>query len=119
VPPPGPPPLPQGQVGFDVPNNPPQAQAFYQALIRLGLSQVAAQEVLNNGITSLSKLRTLPAKALDMLLKQITKQRDAQAANPGVGIFIPFFFAAVPSCNSVLGKQNAHFRYTGRGNPDH
>jgi len=26
-----------------------------------------------------------------MLIKQITKQRDAQAANPGIGIFIPFF----------------------------
>lgn len=83
-------PLP-GQVGFNIPINPPQAQAFYLALIRLGLSPVAVQEFINNGITSLNKLRSLSAEALDMLIKQITKQRDAPAANPGAGIFIPFF----------------------------
>jgi hypothetical protein len=84
-------PPPQGQVDYNIPNNPPQAQVFYQALIRLGLSPVGAQEFINNGITSLNKLRTLSVEALDMFIKQITKQSDAQALNPGVGIFHPFF----------------------------
>ncbi len=55
------------------------------ALVRLGLSQVAAQEFINNGITNLNKLQVLTAEALDMLIKQI--HRD----NQGAGLFIPFF----------------------------
>jgi hypothetical protein len=52
---------------------------------------MAAQEFINNGITALNKLQTLLVEALDMLIKQITKQRDNQGANQGAGIFIPFF----------------------------
>jgi hypothetical protein len=56
-----------------------------QALIRLGLTQVAANEFINNGITSINKLRVLTEDALDKLVKQI--HRD----NQGAGLFIPFF----------------------------
>jgi hypothetical protein len=41
------------------------------ALVRLGLSQVAAQEFINNGVTSLNKLRVLTIVALDLLIKQM------------------------------------------------
>jgi hypothetical protein len=58
---------------------------MHAALIRLGLSEVAAQEFINNGITNLNKLRVLTVEALDMLIKQI--HRD----NQGAGLFIPFF----------------------------
>jgi len=81
----------QQHVNWGQAGNPPQAQAFHQALMRLGLSAVAAQEFVNNGTTTLSKLRTLSADALDMLIKQITKQREQQGANQGAAIFIPFF----------------------------
>jgi hypothetical protein len=60
--------------------------------MRLGLSNNAAQEFINNGITALNKLRTLSTEALDMLIKQITRQQGNQGANQGgAGIFIPFF----------------------------
>ncbi len=52
--------------------------------MRLGLSEVAAREFINNGITNTHKLRILTADALDRLIKQI--HRD----NQGAGLFIPF-----------------------------
>jgi hypothetical protein len=55
------------------------------ALVRLGLSQVATQELINNGITDHNRLRVLTIDALDLLIKQI--HRD----NQGAGLFIPFF----------------------------
>jgi hypothetical protein len=66
-------------------NNPPQAQAFLEALRRLGLSERAAQAFIDNGITSVNKLRALSVEALDLLIKQIHKD------NQGNGPFIPFF----------------------------
>ncbi len=65
--------------------NLPNPEAFRDGLIRLGLSELSANEFLNNGITSLNKLRCLTTDALDMLIKQI--HRD----NQGQGLFIPFF----------------------------
>jgi hypothetical protein len=56
-----------------------------QALLRLGLSEVAAREFTNNGINSLQRLRLLNEDGLDRLIKQI--HRD----NQGAGLFIPFF----------------------------
>jgi len=60
-------------------------EAFCDALVRMGLSELAANEFINNGITNLNKLRCLSAEGLDMLIKQI--HRD----NQGQGLFIPFF----------------------------
>ncbi len=52
--------------------------------MRLGLSEVAAREFINNGITNTHKLRILTADALDRLIKQIHHD------NQGAGLFIPF-----------------------------
>ena len=60
-------------------------EEMLQALMRLGLTQVAANEFINNGITTIHKLRVLTEDALDKLIKQI--HRD----NQGAGLFIPFF----------------------------
>jgi hypothetical protein len=54
------------------------------ALIKLGFSELAAQEFTDNGITALNRPRTLSSDALDMLIKQI--HRD----NQGQGLFISF-----------------------------
>jgi hypothetical protein len=56
-----------------------------QALMRLGLSEVAAREFMDNGINSLQRLRLLNEDGLDRLIKQI--HRD----NQGAGLLIPFF----------------------------
>jgi hypothetical protein len=58
------------------------------ALIRLGLSNVAAQEFINNGVDSTHRLRLLSTEDLDKLIKQI--HRD----NTGTGLFIPFMAQA-------------------------
>jgi hypothetical protein len=60
------------------------AAQMHNALVRLGLSPVAAQEFINNGIISIAKLRVLAQEDLDRLIKQI--HRD----NQGAGLFIPF-----------------------------
>jgi hypothetical protein len=57
-----------------------------QALIRLGTSQAAATEFINNGITSLERLRMLSKDGLERLIKEM--HRGVQG---GAGIFIPFF----------------------------
>lgn len=57
------------------------------ALQRLGLSALAANEFINNGISSVQTLRLLGKDDLDRLIKQI--HRDNAAAG-GAGIFIPF-----------------------------
>jgi hypothetical protein len=54
------------------------------ALIRLGLSAVAACEFTTNGITTLNRLRVLTDDDLGRLIKQI--HRD----NQGAGLLIPF-----------------------------
>jgi hypothetical protein len=56
-----------------------------EALMRLGLSELAAREFTNNGINGLECLRMLTTNGLDCLIKQI--HRD----NQGMGLFIPFF----------------------------
>jgi hypothetical protein len=63
-----------------------QEDQMRQALMRLGLTQVAAQEFIVNGIRTLSQLRTLTEDALDRLVKQI--HRDNTGV--GAGLFIPF-----------------------------
>jgi hypothetical protein len=57
------------------------------ALQRLGLSAIAANEFINNGIDSINQLRLLAKEDLERLIKQI--HRDDAAAG-GAGIFIPF-----------------------------
>lgn len=57
---------------------------MYTALIRLGLSQLAATEFIHNGITNMNWWRSLTKAALDRLIKQI--HRD----NQGASLFIPF-----------------------------
>jgi len=57
-----------------------------QALIRLGTSQAATTEFINNGITSLERLRMLSKDGLERLIKQM--HRGVQG---GVGFFIPLF----------------------------
>jgi len=62
-----------------------QNLAMQQALMRLGLSDVAAIEIINNGISSLQRLRMLSEEALTRMIKQIHWD------NTGAGTFIPFF----------------------------
>jgi hypothetical protein len=62
-----------------------QNLAMQQALMRLGLLDVAAREIINNGISSLQRLRMLSEEALTRMVKQI--HRD----NAEAGTFIPFF----------------------------
>jgi hypothetical protein len=62
-----------------------QRHLMEEALMRLGLSEVAAREFMNNGIKSLQCLHLLTEDGLDRLIKQI--HRD----NQGAGLFIPFF----------------------------
>jgi hypothetical protein len=62
-----------------------QRHLMEEALMRLGLSEVAACEFMNNGIKSLQCLHLLTEDGLDRLIKQI--HRD----NQGAGLFIPFF----------------------------
>jgi hypothetical protein len=56
---------------------------MHQALIRLGLSPITAQEFINNGIISADELRTLDSEDLNHLIKQI--HRDNMN-----GLFIPY-----------------------------
>jgi hypothetical protein len=55
------------------------------AFVRLGLSDIAAREFMENGVTDVHRLRSLDEKALTRLIKTITKDRDG-----GAGMFIPF-----------------------------
>jgi hypothetical protein len=62
---------------------PDDPQLMRQALIRLGLAPIAAQEFINNGITTPEKLRVMTSEHLFRLIKQI--HRDNMN-----GIFIPY-----------------------------
>jgi hypothetical protein len=62
-----------------------QRQQMEEALMRLGLSELAEREFTNNGINGLERLRMLTTDGLDRLIKQI--HRD----NQGMGLFILFF----------------------------
>jgi hypothetical protein len=55
------------------------------AFVRLGLTDVAAREFMENGVVTVHQLRSLSAEALTRLMKQL--QRDN---NGGAGIMIPF-----------------------------
>jgi hypothetical protein len=55
-----------------------------EALVRLGLSNIATFKFINNGVINTAKLCVLSQDDLDRLIKQI--QRD----NQGAGLFIPF-----------------------------
>jgi hypothetical protein len=56
-----------------------------EALMRLGLSAVAATEFTANGITTVNRLRGLTEDALDRLIKQLTRDNHG-----GAGLVIPF-----------------------------
>jgi hypothetical protein len=58
-------------------------ELMHQALIRLGLAPIAAQEFINNGITTPEELRVMSSEHLFRLIKQI--HRDNMN-----GIFIPY-----------------------------
>jgi hypothetical protein len=62
-----------------------QRQRMEEALMRLGLTKVAAHEFTNYGINGLERLRMLSSDGLDRLIKQIHRE------NQGAGLFIPFF----------------------------
>jgi hypothetical protein len=62
-----------------------QTAQMRQAFMRLGMSQMVANEFTDNGITSMNRLRTLTEDALDRLIKQIHRDN-----NGGAGLVIPF-----------------------------
>jgi hypothetical protein len=59
--------------------------ALKHAFVRLGLTEVAAREFMENGVTDVHQLRSLSKEALACLIKQI--QRDNHG---GAGLIIPF-----------------------------
>jgi hypothetical protein len=72
--------------------------------IRLGLSEVAAHEFINNGIINTNKLCVLSSDSLDKLIKQI--HRD----NVRAGLFISFCVTAIHPCCPFLGKPYVYTR---------
>jgi hypothetical protein len=75
---------------MDPPEDVPPANAWEGnplkgALIRLGLTDVAAREFMENGITSLHQLRMLSEASLTRLIKQIHRDNAG-----GAGLAIPF-----------------------------
>ena len=59
--------------------------ALKHAFVRLGLTEVAAREFMENGVTDVHQLRSLSKEALARLIRQI--QRDNHG---GAGLIIPF-----------------------------
>jgi len=55
------------------------------AFVRLGLTELAATEFTDNGITNMNRLRNLTEDALSSLIKQIHRDN-----NGGAGLVIPF-----------------------------
>ena len=53
--------------------------------MRIGLSNIAATEMIDNGITNMNRLRVLTEDTLDKLIKQMTRDN-----NGGAGLVIPF-----------------------------
>ncbi len=82
-----------------------QRQRMEEALMRLGLTEIAAREFTNNGINGLERLRMLSSDGLDRLIKQI--HRD----NQGAGLFIPFFSQEY-TCYPLLDESHAYLRST-------
>ena len=62
-----------------------EGNALKDALIRLGLTGIAAREFMENGVTDVHRLCSLDEKGLTRLIKTITKDRDG-----GAGPLIPF-----------------------------
>jgi hypothetical protein len=62
-----------------------QTAQIRAALVRLGLSDVAAAEFTDNGITNIHRWRALMEDALDRLIKQLSRDN-----NGGAGLVIPF-----------------------------
>jgi hypothetical protein len=56
-----------------------------EAFIRLGLTDVAAREFMENGVTDMERFRSLDSKALSRLIKTITRDCDG-----GARLIIPF-----------------------------
>jgi hypothetical protein len=81
--PPDHPPVPPPEPHIDVDDDNNNPDLMRQALIRLGLAPIAAQEFINNGITTPEELRVLSSEHLFRLIKQI--HRDNMN-----GIFIPY-----------------------------
>ena len=62
-----------------------EGNALKAAFIRLGLTDVAAREFMENGVTDVHQLRSLSSEALARLIKLIQRDRDG-----GAGLIIPF-----------------------------
>jgi hypothetical protein len=67
-----------------VPNNW-DGNPLKDALVRLGLTDVAAREFLENGVVSIQEIRMLTESALTRLIKQIHRDNAG-----GAGLTIPF-----------------------------
>ena len=90
-PPEMPPPPPPAPDVVNVLANLQQQQAYQRAqmeaaFMRLGTSEAAARAFMNNGITSLERLRMLSKEGLERLIKQMQRGIQGEA-----GVFIPFF----------------------------
>jgi len=62
-----------------------EGNALKDAFVRLGLTDVAAREFMENGVTDVHQLRSLSSEALARLIKLIQRDRDG-----GAGLIIPF-----------------------------
>jgi len=80
-----------------------QVNQMVAALRRLGLSEVAAHEFTDNGITNMNRLRTLTENALDCLIKQIHRDNRCRTLHS-------FCVSAAPACHTLLGKPHAYHR---------
>jgi hypothetical protein len=69
--PPDHPPVPPPEPHIDADDDNNNPDLMRQALIRLGLAPIAAQEFINNGITTPEELRVLSSEHLFRLIKQI------------------------------------------------
>jgi hypothetical protein len=62
-----------------------EGNALKDAFVRLGLTDVAAREFMENGVTDVHQLRSLSTEVLARLIKLIQRDRDG-----GAGLIIPF-----------------------------
>jgi hypothetical protein len=62
-----------------------EGNALKDAFVRLGLTDVATREFMENGVTDVHQLHSLSSEALGRLIKLIQRDRDG-----GAGLIIPF-----------------------------
>ncbi len=85
-------------------------QLMRQALMCLGLAPIAAQEFINNGITTPEELRLMTSKHLFRLIKQIHRDNIN-------GIFIPF--KSQQYVEPIMHWANRQHIIGARYHPDH